>query len=118
VFGSTDLEVKPESEDIWAETMDVAPFDLAVGDLDGVGFDDIAVSGPMIFQGAPEPSHTAEWFVSTAAADEPIAVADHNGDGALDLVVATSWYEGMIVPGQQTALNADGDELEVITLAH
>lgn len=114
VLGSSDLHTEAVPQ-IWSVELEVEPSDLAVGDLDETGFDDLMVSGPVVFEGAADPDTSPLELSATAAPEEPIAIADHNGDGLLDVVLANAWYEGT---GGGAKLPVDLDVLDVIALAH
>jgi len=115
VFGSSDLHTEAVPE-IWSVELEVESLDLAVGDLDETGFDDLMVSGPVVFEGAADPGTSPLELSGTLAPEEPIAITDHNGDGLLDVVLANSWYEG--VAGTGINLPVDLGVLGVIALAH
>jgi len=118
-FGSQDLANEDSPVEVWTRLATPA-VDLAVGDADNSGFDDIFVSGPMALWGAVDPDTEADVFNSNSGAEQPMAFGDHDADGLLDLVRADRWYPGLVLPGGENAelTTEDGDELDVIALAH
>lgn len=92
--------------------------DIAVGDLDNSGIDDLIVSDGIVFWGAEARPETEDWLATVKAAD-PIVLGDHDADGDQDIMRAHHWYRGMVTPNTwDTDLStSEGESLTVIALA-
>lgn len=93
--------------------------DLAVGDIDNSGFDDLIMSDGTTFLGAAERNTDSEDFLRTEKTNEPIVVSDHDADGDLDVLRAFHWYGGWVTAEtwDQELYTSEGEELVVVALA-
>lgn len=98
----------------WATNL--SAWDLAAGDIDGDGFDDLLVSGPEFYPGAETPLSVpaASAFAGDlGTVEQRVTLADHNGDGNLDMAVGNQWYAGdgtFTVKRAADILASDGSE--------
>lgn len=117
IFGEPDfVPSKPDTVGLILET---EIEDLAVGDLDNSGIEDLLLSDGTTFWGAPEPSVEADDSLATEVTSEPILVGDHDADGDLDVLRDHRWYRGLVTQATSYIyLTTDeGDELSVVKLA-
>src|SRR5690606_6370561 len=105
----------------WTAMLTRSPRNLTAGDLDANGFDDIFFPGPTVFRGAPDPQTEPSYHVAPPPPHDadPVADADHDGDGYLDLAQAGYWYPGPhspAIPSPVIVMSGE-DELAISALA-
>ncbi|HEY6725323.1 MAG TPA: FG-GAP-like repeat-containing protein [Polyangiaceae bacterium] len=117
VMGRRDFE--SDAVKVWKVGLETQYADLAAGDIDNSGFDDLIVSDGTTFLGAAEPDDDSADFLGSEKTYEPIVVSDHNADGELDVLRAFHWYIGWVTAetSDKELYTADGEELEVAALA-
>lgn len=104
---------------VWKKALATEYADLAAGDIDNSGFDDLIVSDGTTFLGSADPRTASVDFLSTAMTGEPIVLGDHDADGDLDVMRAHHWYRGAVTAETSgiELTTEDGEELTVIALA-
>lgn len=85
----------------WGAGLKNAQTDVAVGDLDTNGYDDLALSDGTVFAGGAPAATDPAYEGDPTRADQAVAIGDHDADGRPDLAFGGFWFasrDGFLIP--------------------